>query len=117
MIEHQQRHLGVSADWQRSRFTMDDGLSQAVRQIFVKLHKDGLVYRDKRLVNWDPKLPTVISDLEVEQKEMVGKMWQIHYPVTGQEGRHITVATTRPETMFGDMAVAVHPDDERYQTS
>ena len=114
MIEHQQRHLGVSADWQRSRFTMDDGLSQAVRQIFVKLHKDGLVYRDKRLVNWDPKLLTAISDLEVEQKEMVGKMWQIHYPVTGQEGRFITVATTRPETMFGDMAVAVHPDDERY---
>ena len=114
MIEHQQRHLGVSADWQRSRFTMDDGLSQAVRQIFVKLHKDGLVYRDKRLVNWDPKLLTAISDLEVEQKEMVGKMWQLHYPVTGQEGRFITVATTRPETMFGDMAVAVHPDDERY---
>ena len=115
MIEHQQRHLGVSADWQRSRFTMDEGLSKAVRQIFVKLHKDGLIYRDKRLVNWDPKLLTAISDLEVEQKETVGKMWQLHYPVTGETGRHITVATTRPETMFGDMAVAVHPDDERYQ--
>ncbi|MGC6517954.1 MAG: valine--tRNA ligase [Candidatus Puniceispirillaceae bacterium] len=114
MIEHQQRHLGVTADWQRSRFTMDDGLSAAVRKIFVKLHKDGLIYRDKRLVNWDPKLLTAISDLEVEQKEMVGKMWQLHYPVTGEEGRFITVATTRPETMLGDMAVAVHPDDERY---
>ena len=114
MIEHQQRHLGVSADWQRSRFTMDEGLSAAVRKIFVQLHKDGLVYRDKRLVNWDPKLLTAISDLEVEQKEMLGKMWQLHYPVTGEEGRFITVATTRPETMLGDMAVAVHPDDERY---
>ena len=114
MIEHQQRHLGVSADWERSRFTMDQGLSDAVRKVFVKLHKDGLIYRDKRLVNWDPKLLTAISDLEVEQKETTGKMWQIHYPVTGEEGRFITVATTRPETMFGDMAVAVHPDDERY---
>ena len=114
MIEHQQRHLGVTADWQRSRFTMDDGLSAAVRKIFVKLHKDGLIYRDKRLVNWDPKLLTAISDLEVEQKESVGKMWQLRYPVTGEEGRFITVATTRPETMVGDMAVAVHPDDERY---
>ncbi|MGC6530408.1 MAG: valine--tRNA ligase [Candidatus Puniceispirillaceae bacterium] len=114
MIEHQQRHLGVSADWERSRFTMDQGLSDAVRKVFVKLHKDGLIYRDKRLVNWDPKLLTAISDLEVEQKETTGKMWQIHYPVTGEEGRFITAATTRPETMFGDMAVAVHPDDERY---
>ena len=115
MIEHQQRHLGASADWPRSRFTMDEGLSEAVRKVFVKLHKDGLIYRDKRLVNWDPKLLTAISDLEVEQKEQTGKMWQLHYPVAGEEGRVITVATTRPETMLGDMAVAVHPEDERYQ--
>ncbi len=112
-IEHQQRHLGVSADWDRSRFTMDQGLSAAVRKVFVKLHKDGLIYRDKRLVNWDPKLLTAISDLEVEQKEMNAKMWQLHYPVKGTD-KMITVATTRPETMLGDMAVAVHPDDERY---
>ncbi|CAI8273385.1 MAG: Valine--tRNA ligase [Alphaproteobacteria bacterium UBA4588] len=113
-IEHQQRHLGVSADWERSRFTMDKGLSDAVRKVFVKLHKDGLIYRDKRLVNWDPKFQTAISDLEVEQKDMNGKMWQLHYPVKDMD-RMVTVATTRPETMLGDMAVAVHPDDERYQ--
>ena len=113
-IEHQQRHLGVSADWERSRFTMDEGLSDAVRKVFVKLHKDGLIYRDKRLVNWDPKFQTAISDLEVEQKDMNGKMWQLHYPVKDMD-RMVTVATTRPETMLGDMAVAVHPDDERYQ--
>ena len=115
MIEHQQRHLGVTADWQRSRFTMDDGLSEAVRKVFVKLHKDGLVYRDKRLVNWDPKLLTAISDLEVEQKEVDGHMWSLQYPIKDMANRFITVATTRPETMFGDMAVAVHPDDSRYQ--
>ena len=113
-IEHQQRHLGVSADWERSRFTMDKGLSDAVRKVFVKLHKDGLIYRDKRLVNWDPKFQTAISDLEVEQKDMNGKMWQLHYPVKDMD-RMVTVATTRPETMLGDMAVAVHPDDDRYQ--
>ena len=112
-ILHQQKHIGASADWDRSRFTMDEGLSKAVRKVFVKLHKDGLIYRDKRLVNWDPKLLTAISDLEVEQKEVDGKMWQLHYPVKGTE-RVITVATTRPETMFGDMAIAVHPDDRRY---
>jgi len=113
MIEHQQRHIGVSADWPRSRFTMDDGLSSAVRKVFVTLYKDGLIYRDKRLVNWDPKLLTAISDLEVEQKEVAGKMWQLRYPVKDSD-EHIIVATTRPETMLGDMAVAVHPDDERY---
>ena len=112
-IEHQQRHLGVSADWESSRFTMDEGLSDAVRKVFVKLHKDGLIYRDKRLVNWDPKFQTAISDLEVEQKDTNGKMWQLHYPVKDMD-RMVTVATTRPETMLGDMAVAVHPDDERY---
>lgn len=114
-IAHQQRHLGVSADWKRSRFTMDDGLSEAVRKVFVKLHKDGLIYRAKRLVNWDPKLLTAISDLEVEQKEVDGFMWSLQYPIKDMPGVSITVATTRPETMFGDMAVAVHPDDERYQ--
>ncbi|MGB1546089.1 MAG: valine--tRNA ligase, partial [Candidatus Puniceispirillaceae bacterium] len=112
-ILHQQKHIGASADWHRSRFTMDEGLSKAVRKVFVKLHKGGLIYRDKRLVNWDPKLLTAISDLEVEQKDVAGKMWQLHYPVKGSD-KVITVATTRPETMFGDMAVAVHPDDERY---
>ena len=114
IIEHQQRHIGASADWKRSRFTMDEGLSEAVRQVFVKLYKDGLIYRDKRLVNWDPKLLTAISDLEVEQKEVPGKMWQLRYPVKDSD-EMITVATTRPETMLGDMAVAVHPDDVRYQ--
>ena len=112
-ILHQQKHIGASADWHRSRFTMDEGLSKAVRKVFVKLHKGGLIYRDKRLVNWDPKLLTAISDLEVEQKDVAGKMWQLHYPVKGSD-KVIKVATTRPETMFGDMAVAVHPDDERY---
>ena len=114
MIEHQQRHLGVSADWPRSRFTMDEGLSEAVRKVFVKLHKDGLIYRDKRLVNWDPKLLTAISDLEVEQKDIDGHMWSLQYPVKDMPDTFVTVATTRPETMFGDMAVAVHPEDERY---
>ncbi len=115
MIEHQQRHLGVSADWQRSRFTMDEGLSEAVRKVFVQLHRQGLIYRDKRLVNWDPKLLTAISDLEVEQKETDGFMWQLRYPLAEDPDRFITVATTRPETMLGDMAVAVHPEDERYR--
>ena len=114
MIEHQQRHLGVSADWERSRFTMDEGLSEAVRKVFVKLHKDGLIYRDKRLVNWDPKFQTAISDLEVEQKDVDGFMWSLQYPVKDMPDTYITVATTRPETMFGDMAVAVHPEDPRY---
>jgi len=113
-ILHQQKHIGASADWQRSRFTMDEGLSEAVKKVFVRLYKDGLIYRDKRLINWDPKLLTAISDLEVEQREVKGHMWQLHYPVEGSS-EVITVATTRPETMFGDMAVAVHPDDERYR--
>ena len=114
-ITGQLRRLGASCDWSRERFTMDDGLSRAVRTVFVRLYKDGLVYRDKRLVNWDPKLHTAISDLEVEQREIKGKLWYIAYPVEGGEGRTITVATTRPETMLGDTAVAVHPDDGRYQ--
>jgi valyl-tRNA synthetase len=114
-ITNQLRRLGVSCDWTRERFTMDDGLSDAVRKVFVQLHKEGLIYKDKRLVNWDPKLLTAISDLEVEQREVNGSMWHFKYPIEGEEGRTITVATTRPETMLGDTAVAVHPDDERYK--
>lgn len=114
-IIRQLRRLGASPDWTRERFTMDDGLSEAVRTIFVKLHKDGLIYRAKRLVNWDPKLHTAISDLEVEQREVAGKMWYLRYPVDGMDGAFIVVGTTRPETMLGDTGVAVHPDDERYR--
>ena len=113
-IINQLRRLGASCDWERERFTMDEGLSRAVLEVFVALHKQGLVYRDKRLVNWDPKLRTAISDLEVQQRETRGHLWHIRYPIEGEEGRVITVATTRPETMLGDTAVAVHPDDDRY---
>ncbi len=113
-IVQQLRRLGASCDWERERFTMDDGLSAAVRKVFVDLYKQNLIYRDKRLVNWDPKLHTAISDLEVEQRETVGNLWYFKYPIEGKEGEFITVATTRPETMLGDTAVAVHPDDERY---
>ncbi|MDE0059798.1 MAG: valine--tRNA ligase [Defluviicoccus sp.] len=114
-ITGQLRRLGASCDWGRERFTMDDGLSQAVRRVFVELYKDGLIYRDKRLVNWDPELHTAISDLEVEQREVTGKLWYIAYPIEGGGGRKVVVATTRPETMLGDTAVAVHPDDGRYR--
>ena len=112
---HQLRRRGASCDWDRERFTMDDGLSRAVREVFVALHKQGLIYRDKRLVNWDPKLHTAISDLEVEQREVKGFLWYFKYPIEGLENTFITVATTRPETMLGDTAVAVHPDDDRYR--
>jgi len=114
-IVNQVRRLGASPDWARERFTMDEGLSKAVVKVFVQLYREGLIYRDKRLVNWDPKLHTAISDLEVEQKEQKGHVWHIRYPVEGEKERFITVATTRPETMLGDTAVAVHPDDERYK--
>ncbi|MBM3508021.1 MAG: valine--tRNA ligase [Alphaproteobacteria bacterium] len=114
-IIRQLRRLGASADWARERFTMDDGLSEAVRRVFVTLHKQGLIYRDKRLVNWDPRLHTAISDLEVELRETKGHLWHIKYPIQGLPNCHIVVATTRPETMLGDTAVAVHPDDERYK--
>ncbi|GAB3115778.1 valine--tRNA ligase [Novispirillum itersonii] len=114
-ITRQLRRLGASPDWERERFTMDEGLSKAVRTIFVRLHKDGLIYRDKRLVNWDPKLHTAISDLEVEQREVKGKMWYLRYPVDGMADTYVIVGTTRPETMLGDTGVAVHPDDERYK--
>jgi valyl-tRNA synthetase len=114
-IIRQLRRLGASADWARERFTMDEGLSHAVRKVFVDLHRQGLIYRDKRLVNWDPKLHTAISDLEVEPREVKGHLWHLRYPVEGEPGRHVVVATTRPETMLGDTAVAVHPEDERYK--
>jgi valyl-tRNA synthetase len=113
-IVMQQRRLGISPDWERQRFTLDEGLSKAVTKVFVELYRQGLIYRDKRLVNWDSKLQTAISDLEVVSEEVKGHLWYIQYPVVGQENSFITVATTRPETMLGDTAVAVHPEDERY---
>ncbi|GGB26871.1 valine--tRNA ligase [Tistrella bauzanensis] len=113
-ILDQLTRLGASADWPRERFTMDPAFSDAVRKVFVTLHKQGLIYRDKRLVNWDPKLKTAISDLEVEPREVKGHYWHLRYPLADGSGRHIVVATTRPETMLGDTAVAVHPTDERY---
>ena len=113
-IVRQLRRLGASCDWSHERFTLDEGLSAAVRKVFVTLHKQGLIYRDKRLVNWDPELQTAISDLEVEQREVDGHFWNLAYPLADGSGE-IVVATTRPETMLGDTAVAVHPDDERYK--
>jgi len=118
-ISQQLRRMGSSLDWSRDRFTMDEGFSRAVREVFVRLHDDGLIYRGKRLVNWDPQLQSAISDLEVENEEEQGHLWHLRYPLVGgktHDGRdHIVVATTRPETMLGDVAVAVHPDDERYR--
>lgn len=119
-ITKQLRRLGASVDWDRERFTMDEGLSEAVKEVFVRLHKEDLIYRGKRLVNWDPKLHTAISDLEVENKDKQGHMWNLRYPladgVKTKDGKdYIIVATTRPETMLGDTGVAVNPDDERYQ--
>jgi valyl-tRNA synthetase len=113
-IVNQLRRLGCSPDWARERFTMDPGLAGAVRRVFVRLYREGLVYRDKRLVNWDPEMHTVISDLEVDNRETKGFLWHIRYPVAQFPGRFIIVATTRPETMLGDTGVAVHPDDARY---
>jgi len=133
MIVNQLKRLGASADWSRERFTMDEGLSKAVLEVFVTLYKEGLIYRGKRLVNWDPKFETAISDLEVESREVDGHMWHFKYPLAGgetytyvekdadgnvvlsEERDYISIATTRPETMLGDGAVAVHPDDERYK--
>jgi valyl-tRNA synthetase len=120
-ITAQLKRLGASCDWSRERFTMDEGLSRAVLKVFVDLYREGLIYKDKRLVNWDPKLLTAISDLEVQQVEVKGHLWHIRYPLEGATFdpddplTFITVATTRPETMLGDVAVAVHPDDERYE--
>lgn len=120
-ITKQLRRMGASVDWERERFTMDEGLSKAVQEVFVRLYDDELIYRGKRLVNWDPKLHTAISDLEVENKEKQGHMWHFRYPLaegalTADGKDYLEVATTRPETMLGDSAVAVHPDDERYQS-
>ncbi|WP_428614271.1 valine--tRNA ligase [Shewanella sp.] len=120
-ITKQLRRLGASVDWDRERFTMDEGMSAAVQEVFVRLYNDELIYRGKRLVNWDPKLHTAISDLEVENKEKQGSMWHFRYPLadgalTADGKDYLEVATTRPETMLGDSAVAVHPDDERYQS-
>ena len=112
-ITHQMRRLGVAADWSRERFTMDEGLSAAVRKVFVQWYRDGLIYRGNRLVNWDPVLGTAVSDLEVNNVERDGSMWSIRY-LTVDGAESVVVATTRPETMLGDVAVAVHPDDERY---
>jgi len=121
MITNQLKRLGASCDWSRERFTMDEGLSKAVLEVFVTLYKQGLIYKDKRLVNWDPKLLTAISDLEVEQKEMKGHLWHFRYPLEGEKfdpenpSTYIVVATTRPETMLGDSGIAVNPKDPRYQ--
>ena len=114
-ITRQLRRLGASADWSRERFTMDEGLSKAVQEVFIKLYDEGLIYRGQRLVNWDPKLHTAISDLEVISEEEQGFMWHLRYPLSDGSG-HLVVATTRPETLLGDGAVAVHPEDERYQS-
>ncbi len=114
-ITKQLKRLGASCDWSRERFTMDEGLSKAVLKVFVELYRQDLIYKDKRLVNWDPKLLTAISDLEVQQVEVKGHLWYIKYPIEGSDNEHIIVATTRPETMLGDTAVAVHPEDERYR--
>ena len=112
-ITRQMRRLGSSCDWERERFTMDEGLSRTVTETFVRMHQQGLIYRGKRLVNWDPVLQTAVSDLEVESVEEDGKLWHIRYPLASGAG-HLTVATTRPETLLGDVAVAVNPDDVRY---
>ncbi len=114
-ITTQLRRLGASPDWARERFTLDEGLSDAVRKVFVDLYREKLIYRDMRLVNWDTKLQTAVSDLEVQQVETNGHLWHFKYPLEGADGKHIVIATTRPETMLGDTGVAVHPDDGRYQ--
>ena len=114
-IVRQMRRLGDSPDWSRERFTMDEGLSRAVVHAFVSLHKAGLIYRDKRLVNWDVQLQTAVSDLEVQPTEVDGHLWHLRYPIDGGDEECITVATTRPETMLGDTGVAVHPEDERFR--
>src|SRR5579863_4563152 len=113
-IANQMRRLGASVDWRRDRFTMDPGLSRAVTEVFVRLYQEGLIYRGKRLVNWDPVLKTALSDLEVVAEEEAGSLWHLRYPLEGGDG-FLVVATTRPETLLGDAAVAVHPDDERYR--
>src|SRR5208283_1501560 len=114
-ILHQLKKLGASCDWSKERFTLDEGLSKAVKEVFVRLFEEELIYRDSRLINWCPRCHTALSDLEVEYEEREGKLFYIRYPVTGDD-KYVTVATTRPETMLGDTAVAVHPNDTRYKT-
>ncbi len=109
------KRLGASVDWSREYFTMDDNLSVAVREAFVRLHEQGLIYRGAYIVNWCPRCQTAISDLEVVHQEQQGKLWEIKYPVIEEPGQFLTIATTRPETMLGDVAVAVNPDDDRYK--
>ena len=111
-ITNQMNRLGTSVDWSISKFTMDDDLSEVVTDVFIKLFDEGLIYKDKRLVNWDPKLQTAISDLEVNQKEVDGEMWFIKYSINNSS-EFITVGTTRPETIFGDVAIAIHPDNKK----
>jgi valyl-tRNA synthetase len=113
-IVGQLKRLGASCDWSRLRFTMDEGLSRAVRKVFVELYRAGLIYKDKRLVNWDPDLLTAISDLEVESREVKGHLWYLKYPIEGSD-EQIIVATTRPETMLGDTGIAVNPDDPKWK--
>ena len=114
VIINQLRRLGASCDWERERFTMDEGLSRAVREAFVRLYEEGLIYRGDYLVNWCPRCGTALADLEVEYEERDGRLWDFHYPLW-EGGEGLTITTTRPETMLGDTAVAVHPDDERYR--
>jgi valyl-tRNA synthetase len=113
-IINQLKRLGASCDWERERFTMDEGLSKAVRTVFVQLHREGLIYQGNYIINWCPRCNTALSDLEVEHEELDGHLYHIRYPLAGQEG-HIVVATTRPETMLGDTAVAINPEDERFK--
>ena len=113
-IAKQTRRLGASVDWSRDRFTMDDGMSDAVQKVFIQLYEEGLIYRGKRLVNWDPVLHTALSDLEVLSEDEEGSLWHFRYPLANNGG-YLVVATTRPETMLGDSAVAVNPKDERYK--
>lgn len=114
-IIRQLKKLGSSADWDRERFTLDEGCSHAVQEVFIKLYEKGLIYKGSRIVNWCPVCKTSISDAEVEHEEQDGFFWHINYPVKGEEGRFVEIATTRPETLLGDTAVAVNPEDERYQ--
>src|SRR5205823_12553543 len=113
-IIEQLKRLGSSCDWERLRFTMDEGLSKAVREVFVRLYEDGLIYRGERLINWCPRCLTALSDIEVEHEDATGKLYHVRYPLADDPTTHLTVATTRPETMLGDTGVAVHPEDPRY---
>ncbi len=112
----QLKRLGASCDWERERFTLDEGLSRAVKEVFVRLFKEGLIYRGNYIINWCPRCGTALSDIEVEHREVSGNLWYVRYPIVGEEESYVVVATTRPETILGDVAVAVHPDDERYRS-